>query len=323
VSKKPLRVVSLIEHDAKSETLGLRCVAGRGGLENVIDSKNINRPGLALGGYFDFFAYNRIQVFGLGEAMFLKKAQYQDEFRNVQELMTHNLPCCIFSNNYMPPEFFLSLAESRNIPVLISKLSSADLVDRLYNYLTDVFAPTQVVHGVLIEMYGVGVLIKGQSGIGKSETALELVERGHRLVADDTIELKAPHKHILLGKSSWIIKHHMEIRGLGIINIKHLFGVGAVRNEKDVQLVIELEDWQSSKEYDRIGDEEQYVELLGVQVPYLLIPVKPGRNIPIIIETAAKNQRLKLTGLNAARDFNQRLINYLESESIRRNYYEV
>ncbi|MGN0750602.1 MAG: HPr(Ser) kinase/phosphatase, partial [Treponema sp.] len=175
------------------------------------------------------------------------------------------------------------------------------------------FAPHQTLHGVLVEVYGIGILLNGHSGVGKSETALELVERGHRLVADDIIEIRCVNGNTLLGRgANTMISHHMEIRGLGIINISQLYGVGAIRDQKEVQLIVQLEDWSSSKSYDRLGTEQKYMELLGVKVPVIEIPVRPGRNLPIIIEAAAMNERLKNMGYNSAKEFNQNVLKWIE-----------
>jgi len=195
----------------------------------------------------------------------------------------------------------------------------------LFQILSEVFAKKTSLHGVLVEVFGIGIFIKGKSGIGKSETALELIERGHRLVADDTIELKNIQNKFIEGKGTRIISHHMEIRGLGIINIKSLYGVGAIRDEKKIQLVIELEEWDAKtpKEYDRIGLEEKYLDILGVKLQYLLIPVMPGKNIPIIIETAAMNYRLKISGVNSAKEFNKGLMEYLETEEIKNTFFNL
>jgi HPr kinase/phosphorylase len=188
--------------------------------------------------------------------------------------------------------------------------------------LSNIFAPRQSVHGVLVEVYGLGILILGDSGVGKSETALELIERGHRLVADDVVEIFCVDGNVLTGAgANKIIGHHMEIRGLGIINVTHLFGVRAIRDQKQIQLVVKLEEWDSKKMYDRLGMEEKFSEFLGVSIPKLEIPVKPGRNIPIIIETAAMNERLKKMGYNSAREFNQNILKWIESDAARSVYY--
>ena len=321
MSKKDFKIIDLLQRDSVDNKLGLNCIAGKNGLGNIIESESINRPGLALGGYFENFAHKRVQVFGVGEAMFIKKSKYQDEIKNIKKLMGYDIPCIFFSNNNIPADFFLDLANKNKIPILVSEKSSDYLVTILFQILNDVFSKRTRIHGVLVEVFGVGILIKGESGIGKSEIALELIERGHRLVSDDTIELKVVQGSMLLGEGTSIIGHHMEIQGIGIVDVKSLFGVGAIRDKKNVQLVIELDRYEAKKEYDRIGLEEEYTDLLGVKIPYLLIPVMPGRNIPIIIETAAMNQRLKMMGINAAKEFNDNLIRHLESEDMKNTFF--
>lgn len=320
-----LNVLDLLEIDSKTDALLLKRIAGEKGLERVISSKEINRPGLALGGFFDFFANNRIQVFGRGETLFLKKYQDEDYFKNVRKFLDYDIPCCIFSNDDPPPSNFISLTNEKNIPVLLSSLDTGDLISALFQILNETFAKKTVANGVLVEVFGIGILIKGKSGIGKSETALELIERGHRLVADDTIELKNIQNKFLEGKGTKIISHHMEIKGIGIINVKNLFGVGAIRDEKKIQLIIELEEWdaQKNEKYERLGVEEKYEEILGIKLPYLLIPVMPGRNIPILIETAAMNQRMKMMGVNSAKEFNKEIIEFLETQEIKSTFFDM
>jgi HPr kinase/phosphorylase len=316
-------VLDLLELDTKNTNLSLKCTAGKEGLDNVIESSEVNRPGLSLGGFFDFFAFDRIQVFGRGESIFLKKNHDTAKFENVKKLLSYKIPCCIFSYDELPPQSFLDIANEKRIPVLTSSLKTGDLLATLFQELSSVFAKTATLHGVLVEVFGIGILIKGKSGIGKSETALELIERGHRLVADDTIEIRNIQDKFLEGKGTRVISHHMEIRGIGIINVKSLYGVRAIRDEKKIQLVIELEEWdpENPKEFDRIGVEEKFIEILGIKVNYLLIPVMPGRNIPILIETAAMNQRLKVMGINAAKEFNRELNEYLETEEIKNTFF--
>ncbi|HPO50701.1 MAG TPA: HPr(Ser) kinase/phosphatase [Spirochaetota bacterium] len=318
-------VLDLLEIDSKTDNLLLKRISGENGLERVISSKEINRPGLALGGFFDFFANNRIQVFGRGETLFLKKYQDEEYFKNVRKFLDYDIPCCIFSNDDPPPSNFISLTNEKNIPVLLSSLDTGDLISALFQILNETFAKKTVANGVLVEVFGIGILIKGKSGIGKSETALELIERGHRLVADDTIELKNIQNKFLEGKGTKIISHHMEIKGIGIINVKNLFGVGAIRDEKKIQLIIELEEWdaQRNEKYERLGVDEKYEEILGLKLPYLLIPVMPGRNIPILIETAAMNQRMKMMGVNSAKEFNKELIEFLETQEIKSAFFDM
>jgi HPr kinase/phosphorylase len=191
---------------------------------------------------------------------------------------------------------------------------------RILRVLSTIFAPKQTVHGVLVEVFGIGVLLEGESGVGKSESALSLIERGHRLVADDSVEIRRVSGNILMGSGAQVVSHHMEIRGLGIINITHLFGVGAIRDRKQIQLVVQLEFWDDKKSYDRIGSQENTIDILGVHVPLVVVPIKPGRNVPVIIETAARNERLKKMGYYSAREFNKNVMNWLETESTRAKF---
>lgn len=316
------RVLDLLEIDTQNNYLGLKCIAGKNGLDNTIKSESINRPGLALGGYFECFAHTRIQVFGVGEATFLNNIKYEDEKRNIKKLMSYEIPCIFFSNNNIPPDYFLDIANSKKIPILICDKTTDFLVARIFQILSDIFAKRMRFHGTLVEVFGIGILIKGESGVGKSEIALELIERGHRLVADDSIDLKVIQGNLILGEGTSVIGHHMEIPGIGIVDVKSLFGVGAIRDKKNVQLVVELETFNPNNEYDRLGLEEKQIALLDINLPYLLIPVLPGRNIPIIIETAAMNQRLKLMGINSAKEFNNRLIRHLETEEIKSTFFK-
>jgi HPr kinase/phosphorylase len=205
---------------------------------------------------------------------------------------------------------------------LATDLDSSEFSNRLLRVFSNVFAPEQTIHGVLVEVFGVGVLLLGDSGIGKSETALELIERGHRLVADDMVEIRCVNGNTLVGKgANRMINHHMEVRGIGIINIVQLYGVGAIRDQKELQFVVKLEEWDANKLYDRVGIEENTTEFLGVKIPLIEIPVKPGRNVPIIIETAAKNERLKSRGYFSALEFNRNVLKWIETDTAQRAYY--
>ena len=312
------RILDLLQLDLKeNDALDLSCIGGRPGLIREITVPAINRPGLALSGFYDNFAHQRIQILGRGENAYLKKLANEGNTDTLEKFFSYEMPCCVFTNNYKPTDDFLELSEKAQCPVLQTNLSSSDFAMRIMRVLGNIFAPKKVEHGVLVEVFGIGILIIGKSGVGKSETALALIERGHRLVADDVVEIRRVSGNILIGSGAKIVSHHMEIRGLGIINITHLFGVGAIRDKKQVQLIVELEEWDSSKAYDRIGASEAAMEILGVKTPYLLIPVRPGRNIPVIIETAAMNERLKKMGYYSAKEFNKNVIKWLESESAR------
>lgn len=316
-------VLNLLSLDASpADDLKLKCVGGRKGLSKTIDTQNLNRPGLALAGFYEDFAYNRIQIIGNGEFAYLSMLTKEERLSELQRLFEFQIPCFIFTYNHVPDHTFIKMAEQVHCPILVSELSSPDFVSRISRVLANVFAPKTTVHGVLVEVYGIGILITGDSGVGKSETALELIERGHRLVADDVVEIRSVSGNYLMGSgANKVIGHHMEIRGLGIINITHLFGVRAIRDKKQVQLVCNLEEWNSEKVYDRLGVDEETIEILGIKIPKLDIPVKPGRNIPIIIETAAMNERLKKMGYNTAQEFNKNILRWLESESARAVYF--
>jgi len=316
-------VLDLVDLDLKEHnSLNLKCIGGRRGLVKEISTPNINRPGLALSGFFDNFAHDRLQIFGRGETAYLKKLEEDNSNDTIQQMFNFTIPCCIFTHTLTPGNTFIEIAEKAHCPILQTDLPTSEFNTRITRVLTGVFAPRQSIHGVLVEVYGLGILILGDSGVGKSETALELIHRGHRLVADDVVEIHCVNGNILMGTgANKIIAHHMEIRGISIINLTHLFGVGAIRDKKEIQLVVKLEEWDSHKNYDRIGIEEHYMEFLGVSIPRLEIPVKPGRNIPIIIETAAMNERLKKMGYNAAKEFNQNILKWLESDTARAVYF--
>lgn len=322
---KTLTVLELLDLDlTEHDSLHLHCVCGQGGLTRSITIADLNRPGLALSGFFDSFAYQRVQLFGRGECAYLQKLIEDQRTDTIKAIMKYDIPCCIFSHNIPPMPLFLELAQEMNCPVLQTDLSSTELSIRLMRVLSNVFAPAMTMHGVLVEVYGIGILILGDSGVGKSETALELIERGHRLVADDVVEITCINGNTLMGRgANKIIGHHMEIRGLGIINIMQLYGVRSVREQKQIQLVAKLEEWDSHKVYDRIGTNELTLELLDVKIPLLEIPVKSGRHIPIILETAAMNERLKSMGYFSAKDFNQNILRWMESSSSRVPYYSA
>lgn len=316
-------VLDLIDLDLKEHNaLNLHCIAGRKGLSRSISVPEINRPGLALSGFFDIFAETRIQVLGRGEITYIQKKGREVLYEPLIKFFSYKIPCCIFCCGYEPEEFFIAEAEKNGCPILVTNLDTTELVIRILRILSTIFAAKKSLHGVLVEVYGIGVLIMGESGVGKSETALELIKFGHRLVADDVVEIHCINGNVLVGSgANKIIGHHMEIRGVGVINITHLFGVGAIRNRKKVELIVVLEEWDTAKNYDRIGIEDVYMNILGVDIPRLDIPVKPGRNIGIVIETAAMNERLKNMGYNAAKEFNRNILKWIESETTKSVFF--
>jgi HPr kinase/phosphorylase len=320
--EREFTVLDLINIDLKGHNaLNLCCIGGRQGLAQVIKTPELNRPGLALAGFYDSFAPERVQLFGRGETAYLQKLAAEGRTDTAKWMFSHTIPCCIFTHSLLPEESFFAEAERVQCAVLQTSLETSDFATRFLRILSDIFALRKGVHGVLVEVYGLGILILGDSGVGKSEAALELIERGHRLVADDMVDIRCVGGNILMGSGTNKISHHMEIRGLGIINVTHLYGVKAIRDRKQIQLVVKLEEWNTRKNYDRIGAEDMVMDILGVNVPLLEIPVKPGRNIPTIIEAAAMNGRLKRMGYNAAKEFNQNILNWMEGDTIRSVYF--
>lgn len=288
-------------------SIQLELLTPQANLDREISVVDLNRPGLALAGFFDQFAHNRIQVFGKGEWAFLNSLEHKQLTIRLQKFFSYEVPFLIFTHNNNPQPELLSMAKKNSVAVLKTQASSHILNEVFSNFLTDRLSHKSIVHGVLLEIFGVGILLQGKSGIGKSETALELIERGHRLVSDDVVMATRKHEKQVDGFATEENEHHMEIRGLGIIDIKELFGTGSVRKKKEIDLVIHLEEWNEQKEYDRLGIDDSFTNLLGVDVPSITLPILPGRNLPILIETAAKNFRLKAMGTNSAKKFVQNL----------------
>ena len=320
---KAFTVLNLLDMDLKEHNaLEFKCIAGRPGLVRSINSPDIYRPGLTLSGFFEGFAHGRIQVLGQGETAYLNKLHEEKITWTLEKFFSYPIPCCIFSYDYTPTKDFLDAAENAGCPILKTSLSSSELTRRLMRVLGNIFAESMTYHATLVEVFGIGVLLRGQSGIGKSETALELIQRGHRLIADDAVKVSCLYGNVLEGRGlNKMVAHHMEIRGLGIINVVQFFGVGAIRDKKQIQLVVDLEEWDSNQNYDRIGSEDSLIEILGVHVPQVVIPVKPGRNIPAILEAAAMNERLKKLGYFSAREFDESMLRWMESENARSVYF--
>ncbi|MBW6511816.1 MAG: HPr(Ser) kinase/phosphatase [Desulfuromonadaceae bacterium] len=294
----------LAEQDAG---LALELLAGRDGLGNRVQVPRIQKPGLALAGYTANLHHDRIQVLGSTELSYLEQLEPLRAAENIRALCAHDICCFIVTKGQTPPDMLIQAAESRSIPLLRSPLQSSDFISLLTNFLEEHLLPTKIVHGVLVDVLGVGVLLLGKSGIGKSECALDLVLRGHRLVADDIVKVRMKMPAVLFGEGKDLLHYHMEIRGLGIINIKHLFGVASIRDRKKIDVAIELVEWEDGKEYDRLGLEDNTYTLLGLKIPFLKIPVRPGRDITSIVEVAARNQLLKEMGYHSAREFQDRL----------------
>ena len=278
-----------------------------GNIENIkLCSVSVNRPGLLLAGFENYFGDNRVQVMGSAELEYLNTLGKEKAEEVLTRLFEREIPCLIICRDIKPPKIMLDLARNFNRAVFASDDITSNVINELSIYLNDILAPTTSIHGVLLDVYGVGVLLSGASGIGKSETALEMVKRGHRLVADDMVMIKNV-KNRIFGTAPDVIRFFMEIRGIGIIDVKNMYGVGSVLYEKEVELVLELEKWDNDKQYERLGKDEQYFEMLGVSIPKITIPVRPGRNLAIIAEVAARNYRLKKSGYNAAVEIDKKL----------------
>ena len=272
-----------------------------------VEVADINRPALQLTGFFEHFASERVQVIGMVEYVFLEKMDLEEKRKVYKELMSYKVPCIVFCRNLQPEPMFLEIAVEMEVPVFISEKATTAFTSELTRWLNVQLAPCISIHGVLVDVYGVGVLIMGESGIGKSEAALELVKRGHRLVSDDVVEIRKVSEDTLVGTAPDITRHFIELRGIGIVDIKTLFGVLSVRETQKIELVIALEDWDKDKEYDRLGLEEEYMELLGNKVVRHRLPIRPGRNLAVIVETASINYRQKKMGYNAAQELYKRV----------------
>ena len=297
------------------EKLNLEIVSGEKGLDREITTDELSRPALQLAGYFSHYSPQRIQILGTSELSFFKLIPDIEKKSRMRMLCTRITPCIIISRDLEVPKELKEAAERYDTPVLRCQKDTTKLMGNISNYLRKEFAPATSVHGVFIEVYGIGVLITGESGIGKSEIALELIKRGHRLVADDRVDIKELERGYLIGScESTLIKHLLEIRGLGIINVMTLFGTGAVRSDKRLQLNVHLETWNDQKQYDRIGLGDEHREILNSKIEKKTIPVRPGRNVAIIIESAAMNYRLNQMGINTAKEFTSRL-----AEEIKQN----
>lgn len=268
---------------------------------------DVNRPALQLSGYFQHFEESRVQIIGAVEYTYLQQLDEQKREEIYRGFMAYDIPCVIFCRDLQPDQVFLKIAEENNLPVLGTKRGTSEFMAELIFCLKEQLAPCITIHGVLVDVYGEGLLIMGESGIGKSEAALELVRRGHRLVTDDVVEIRKINEHTLIGTSPDITRYFIELRGIGIIDVKTLFGVECVKEKQQIDLVIKLEDWKKENEYDRLGLEEEYTEFLGSKVVCHSLPIRPGRNLAVICEAAAVNHRQKKMGYNAAHELYRRV----------------
>ena len=287
--------------------------------DGYIDCMDINRPGLQLAGFFDNFQYDRIQIMGHTEYLFFKSLPQEKRKKSANKLMSFDIPLLVISRDQEVLPEILESAKKHSRILVKSRESSTKIISKISFYLNENLAPEVTIHGVLVDVDGVGILMTGESGVGKSETALELVKKNHRLVADDAVRIIKLDEDTLQGRSTEMIEHFMEIRGLGIIDVKALYGIGAVKNSKKIDMVVELEIWKDEKYYDRLGLDQEYTEILGTKVEKLTVPVRPGRNLSIIIELAARNHRQKSMGYDAANVFNDKLLKSLEKGKQKNN----
>ncbi|MFC4303923.1 HPr(Ser) kinase/phosphatase [Cohnella boryungensis] len=308
---KKVRVSELVQQ------FHLEIVAGEDGLRRTIITDDLNRPGLEMAGYFNYYPVERTQILGRTELAFLETLTSEERRDRMERLCHEETPCIILTRGQETPAELIEIANERHFPVLRSSVATTILLSRITNFLEKKLAPSATIHGVLVDVYGLGMLITGGSGIGKSETALELVKRGHRLIADDAVEIRQTSDNHLFGTAPDLIRHLLEIRGLGILNVMTLFGAGAVKNQTSISLVVRLENWQQDKQYDRLGLDEETTKIIETEVPLLTVPVRPGRNLAVILEVAAMNYRLKRMGYNAAQQFTNKL-----TEAISEDDYE-
>ena len=294
---------------SRSEALGLplEILAGKAGLDRCITSPYIQKTGLALAGFHEYLKPGRVLIFGESEIRYLESLEAAARINALRLTLTLNFPCVLITGGFNPPPEVVAEAERAALPLLKTPVATPTAIAKLTSILEDSLAEHTLMHAVLMDILGLGVLIVGDSGIGKSECALDLIVRGHRLVADDTVDIRRRAESILIGTCPELTRHHMEVRGLGVINIRDLFGVAATRAAKRLELVVRLERWDHEREYDRLGLEENTFDLFGIKVPLISMPVAPGRNLAILVEVAARNQLLRSRGLNAARDLAARL----------------
>ena len=281
----------------------------------VITISDVNRPALQLVGFYDYFDDKRLQILGRGEMRYLDRMTEAERLRVFNKLMSYPFPALIVARNMDVPGELLQMAEKHDRTLLRAADSTVDVTSRLIDYLNRVTAPQITRHGVLMNIYGQGVLILGDSGIGKSETAIELVKRGHRLIADGAVEIKKVSPHELVGSAPPVLKHYIELRGIGVINVAKLFGMGAVKESSNIDLIINMVPWRDGEAYDRLGMETQYTEILDVKVPSITVPITPGRNLAVIFEVAAMNNRQKRMGYNAAVEFTEQMSKYFTSRN--------
>jgi HPr kinase/phosphorylase len=300
-------VAALLRSRPEAFGLPLDLLAGANGLERVITSPHIQKTGLALAGFQEYLKPGRVLIFGESEIRYLESLESAGRLTSLRLALTLDFPCVLITGGFTPPAELVSEAEHARVPLLKTAVATPTAIAKLSSLLEDSLAERIMIHAVLMDVLGLGVLIAGESGIGKSECALDLIVRGHRLIADDTVEVRRRQETVLIGACPELTRHHMELRGLGVINVKELFGIASTRSSKRIELVVQLERWVPTREYERLGLDDAFYEILGLPVPLLKMPVAPGRNIAILVEVAARNQLLRQRGHHAARELAGRL----------------
>jgi HPr kinase/phosphorylase len=299
----------------QASALDLHLVAGAAGLKRIIREPTVNRPGLALSGFHHYFAYKRVQVIGNAEAYFLKSLSHEQRQDVYKQFFAYKIPCVVFSRSLTPDKMFLRAAEAAEVPIFRCPLVTMKFINLATIALEMMFAPRGTEMGSMVDILGVGVIVRGESGIGKSESVLALIERGYSLVADDITKVTLVDGRDVLGTSAEVTRNHMEVRGIGIINVAAMFGVKSIRKEKRVDLVVTLKSWNEVQDIDRLGMDQEYVSILGVQIPHITIPVRPGRDLARLLEVAAFQTKLKSSGYNPAKELNDRLLSRIAAST--------
>jgi len=308
--------------ERKGDPLQLEALTGDVGLDRRIPTPEASSPGLALAGYTTRFAAHRLQILGETEISYLNSLSTAERRQSLETLFQFDLPCVVIAKGLEAPAELIELGRAKGIPVIRTKLKTTELYRGLRPFLDDAFAPTTTVHGSLADVFGVGLLFLGRSGIGKSECVLDLVERGHRLVADDVVHITRHGNDVLIGRGHELARHYMEIRGVGLIDIRALFGIRAVRQQKRLEVVVQLEDWDATREYDRTGIDGQTTQLLDMTLPLVTVPLNPGKNLTVVCEVVAMNHLLRYSGVDSARIFNERLLQRMAERRELQEYLE-
>ena len=315
-SQPSVTVGALLASGAEAVGLPLDLLAGAEGLDRIITSPNIQKTGLALAGFHEYLKHGRVLVFGESEIRYLESLDVASRVSALRLALTLDFPCVLITGGFAPPVELVFECGRARVPLLKTTTATPTAIAKLASILEDSLAERTILHAVLMDVLGLGVLISGESGIGKSECALDLIVRGHRLVADDTVEVRRRQEAILIGTCPELTRHHMELRGLGVINVKDLFGIASTRSSKRVELIVQLERWDPTQEYERLGLDDTVFEILGLRVPLIRMPVAPGRNIAILVEVAARNQLLRSRGHHAARALAERLDHALRQAAL-------